>query len=122
MTSDSDDLRAVTVTAVVSDQGRVVLFKGDGPVGPVEFAADPRSASVILEALRAGETPVANGPYWAFLGICPEWCGYEDVHDHERIERVAAEGQDDPIVTCEGYGADPRMLPDWDDSSEEGLS
>ena len=112
MTSASDDLRAVTVTAVAYEQGRAVLFDGEGPVGPVTFAAGHRSAAVILEALRAGETPTVDVPYWAILG-CPEWCGYEDVHDQERIERVAAgEGQDDPIVTCEGYGADPRTLPD----------
>jgi hypothetical protein len=26
--------------------------------------------------------------------------------------REATVGEDDPIVTCEGYGADPRTLPD----------
>jgi hypothetical protein len=113
-TSDSDDasdLRSVTVTAVVSDQGRVLLFHGEINGGPVTFAADHLSAAVILEGLRAGETPVADVPWWAILG-CPEWCGYEDLHDEEKRARVAAEADADPIVTCEGYGADPPTLPD----------
>jgi hypothetical protein len=111
MTSDSDDLRAVTVTAVVSDQGTVVLFDGESPGGPVTFYVGHRTAAAILEALRAGETPVADVPYWAILG-CPEWCGYEDLHDAEKRARVAAEADADPIVTCEGYGADSQTLPD----------
>lgn len=68
MTSDSDDVTdlAVTVTDVRSDQGTMIVFDGfvRGDV-PVTFAADHRTATAILEALRAGETPVADVPSWA---------------------------------------------------------
>jgi hypothetical protein len=106
------DLRSVTVTRLFYDQGIVALFYGHVLDDvPVTFAADPRSAAVILEALRAGETPVADVPYWAILG-CPDWCGYEDIHDQEKIDRVVAEADADPIETCEGYGAPSERVED----------
>jgi len=89
--SGGDDLVPVTVTAVMSDQGTVVLFKGDSPGDTVWFYVGQRAAAGILEALRAGETPVADVPYWAILG-CPEWCMYDDLHDEEKRARVEAEG------------------------------
>jgi hypothetical protein len=107
----------VTVTAVVSDQGKMVIFDGRVRGVPMTFAADHRAASAILEALRAGETPVVDvpqGPHLIALG-CPEWCMYEDIHDAEKRARLAAEVRDDPIVTCEGYGAPVN-------EREEGLS
>lgn len=96
MTSDSDDVTGrMTVTAVVSDQRTVVLFEGELVGSNVTFAADHLTAATILEALRAGETPTVDVPYWAVLG-CPEWCGNEDLHDEERIERAREEGLSPP--------------------------
>jgi hypothetical protein len=70
----------VTVTDVVSDEGTTILFAGVTDDGlTVTFAADHPAAAAILEALRAGQTPVVDVPSWTVLGC--------------------------PIVTCEGYGA-----------------
>jgi hypothetical protein len=104
LTLNSDDVTdlAVTVTDVRSDQGTMIVFDGfvRGDV-PVTFAADHRTAAAILEALRAGETPVADVPSWAVVALgCPDWCGYEDVHVAEQRATVTSE----PIVTCKGYG------------------
>jgi hypothetical protein len=91
----------VTVTDVRSDEGTMIVFDGlvNGDV-PVTFAADHRAAAAILEALRAGQQPVADVPSWAVVTLgCPEWCMYEDLHRAEQRARLPG----DPSETCEGY-------------------
>lgn len=62
----------ILVTQFVRSEGSVVLFEGIDPEGwHVLFAVDHRPAQAILEALEAGEDPVAIVPHWAFLRRLP---------------------------------------------------
>jgi len=62
----------IQVIAFVRSEGTVWLFEGIDPEGyHVIFASDHRPAQAILEALEAGEDPVAIVPHWAFLRRLP---------------------------------------------------
>ena len=62
----------ILVTSFVRSEGSVVLFEGLDPEGyRVLFAVDHRPAQAIVEALEAGEEPVAIVPHWAFLRRLP---------------------------------------------------
>jgi hypothetical protein len=59
----------VEVTGLVRDEGTVLVLEGrmadTGEV--VTFAADRRPGMAILEAVAAGENPLAAVPPWAML-------------------------------------------------------
>jgi hypothetical protein len=60
----------VTVTGLVQDEGTIVVLSGLDEDGcNVVFAVDHRPAQAILDALEAGEEPVAEVPDWAFLRV-----------------------------------------------------
>lgn len=59
----------VTVTGLVRDEGTVVVFSGttEDDLG-VTFACDHRCAQAIVDALEAGEEPVAVVEDYLILG------------------------------------------------------
>jgi hypothetical protein len=69
VTGPGDDFR-VEVTGAVQDEGSVLILEGrDVDTGDVvRFVAERRPALRILEAVEAGEEPVASVPPWAVWG------------------------------------------------------
>ena len=70
----------------------MVMFEGRTGDDWWAFAVEKDAAESILDALAVGESPevqVPRGPFRVPLG-CPEWCGYDDIHDEERWDRLTA--------------------------------
>jgi hypothetical protein len=65
---DEAEYEEIAVTQLLRDEGSIVLFQGidsDGAI--VNFGVDHRPARDILDAIEAGEDPVAYVPEWAIL-------------------------------------------------------
>jgi hypothetical protein len=59
----------VTVTGFVADEGTIWLLHGELDGAEVIFACEPPMAVDILNAVDAGEEPVARVPTWAMWDL-----------------------------------------------------